>query len=116
MPRWIGKLCCQSLIELINVPLQSFDPLKLLLNAHHQKVRNLVELLGLHQRLAHRQQQLLVPLEHLHINEHMYKWRHLIENFFGKLKKLNRITMRSYKTDSSFTAAIYLSFVVINSR
>jgi transposase len=35
----------------------------------------------------------------------MYKWRHLIENFFGKLKEFKRIAMRSDKTDSSFTVA-----------
>jgi hypothetical protein len=34
----------------------------------------------------------------------MYKWRHLIENFFGKLKEFKRIAMRADKTDSSFTA------------
>jgi hypothetical protein len=29
----------------------------------------------------------------------MYKWRHLIENFFGKLKEFKRIAMRADKTD-----------------
>ena len=44
------------------------------------------------------------PLE---IDLEVYKWRHLIENFFGKLKEFKRIAMRSDKTDSSFSAAIY---------
>ena len=46
----------------------------------------------------------------------LYKWRHLIENFFGKLKEFKRIAMRADKTDQSFTAAIYLAAAVINSR
>ena len=50
------------------------------------------------------------------IDEEMYKWRHLIENFFCKLKEFKRIAMRSDKTDQSFAAMIYLSAAVINSR
>ena len=53
------------------------------------------------------------PLE---IDLEVYKWRHLIENFFGKLKEFKRIAMRSDKTDSSFSAAIYLAAAVINGR
>src|ERR1700716_3355933 len=52
----------------------------------------------------------------LKIDEEMYKWRHLIENFFCKLKEFKRIAMRSDKTDQSFTAMIYLAAAVINSR
>jgi transposase len=33
----------------------------------------------------------------------MYKWRHLVENFFQKLKEFKRIAMRACKTDTSFT-------------
>ena len=50
------------------------------------------------------------------IDADMYKWRHLIENFFGKLKEFKRIAMRADKTDSSFSAAIHLAAAVINSR
>ena len=46
----------------------------------------------------------------------IYKWRHLIENFFCKLKEFKRIAMRSDKTDQSFAAMIYISAAVINSR
>jgi transposase len=35
-----------------------------------------------------------------------YKWRHLIENYFGKLKENRGIDMRSCKTDQSFKAFI----------
>ncbi len=50
------------------------------------------------------------------IDPDLYKWRHLIENFFCKLKEFKRIAMRACKTDHSFSAMIYLSAAVINSR
>ena len=40
----------------------------------------------------------------LKIDLERYKWRHLIENFLGKLKEFKHIAMRSDKTDSSFSA------------
>jgi transposase len=46
----------------------------------------------------------------------MYKCRHLIENFFAKLKECKRIAMRACKTDHCFSAMIYLAAAVINSR
>ena len=52
----------------------------------------------------------------LTIDEEMYKWRHLIENFFCKLKEFKRIALRSDKTDQSFAAMIHLAAAVINSR
>jgi transposase len=52
----------------------------------------------------------------LKIDADIYKWRHLIENFFGKLKEFKRIAMRSDKTDRSFSAMIYLAAAVIHSR
>ena len=42
-----------------------------------------------------------------------YKWRHLVENFFQKLKEFKRIAMRACKTDTSFTAMIQLAATVI---
>jgi transposase len=53
------------------------------------------------------------PLE---IDREVYKWRHLIENFFCKLKEFKRVAMRSCKTDTSFKAMIYLGSALINSR
>src|SRR5882724_133516 len=50
------------------------------------------------------------------VDEEMYKWRHLIENFFCKLKEFKRIAMRADKTDQSFEAMINLTAAVINSR
>ena len=52
----------------------------------------------------------------LDIDLDTYRWRHLIENFFGKLKEFKRVAMRSDKTDSSFGAMITLGATIINSR
>ena len=38
----------------------------------------------------------------------MYRWRHLVENFFCTLKAFRRIATRYDKTDVSFVAMIYL--------
>ena len=50
------------------------------------------------------------------IDAEMYKWRHLIENFFCKLREFKRIALRADKTDQSFAANIYLAAAVIHSR
>ncbi len=50
------------------------------------------------------------------LDRDLYKWRHLIENFFCKLKEFKRIAMRACKTDRSFSAMIHLAAAVINSR
>jgi transposase len=50
------------------------------------------------------------------IDREIYKWRHLIETFFCKLKEFKRIAMRSDKTDQSFSAMIHLAAAVIHSR
>jgi transposase len=55
----------------------------------------------------------ILPLK---IDLEMYKWRHLIENFFCKLKEFKRIALRADKTDQSFAAMIHLAAAVINSR
>jgi transposase len=46
----------------------------------------------------------------------MYKWRHLVENFFAKLKQFRRIATRYDKTGTSFQAMICLASAVISSR
>jgi transposase len=38
----------------------------------------------------------------------MYKWRHLVENCFQRLKEFRRIATRYDKTDTSFAAALNL--------
>ena len=42
-------------------------------------------------------------------DKEMYKWRHLVENFFCKLKEFKKVAMRAEKTGSSFSANIYLA-------
>jgi transposase len=50
------------------------------------------------------------PIPH---DAEMYKWRHLIENYFQRLKEFRHIATRYDKTDTSFAAAIYLAAVVL---
>jgi transposase len=50
------------------------------------------------------------------IDQEIYKWRHLIENFFCKLKEFKRIALRADKTDQSFAAMIHIAAAVIASR
>ena len=52
----------------------------------------------------------------LRIDTEIYKWRHLIENFFAKLKEFKAIAMRCEKTDRNFSAMIYACAAVINSK
>jgi transposase len=42
-----------------------------------------------------------------------YKWRHLIENLFGKLKEYRGIATRCCKTDESFGAFISIAATII---
>ncbi len=49
-------------------------------------------------------------------DEEKYKWRHLVENYFAKIKEFKRIAMRSEKTDESFCAMIYLAATAIAIR
>lgn len=46
----------------------------------------------------------------------MYKWRHLIENFFCKLKAFRRIATRYEKTDACFAAFINIVAALLWSR
>ena len=50
------------------------------------------------------------------IDADIYKWRHLIENFFGKLREFKRIALRAGKTDASFAAMIYAAATFLNSK
>jgi transposase len=39
----------------------------------------------------------------------MYRWRHLVENFFCDLKQFRRVATRYDKTDQSFSTMIHLA-------
>ncbi len=47
---------------------------------------------------------------------HIYRWRHLVENFFCSLKAFRRVATRYDKTDHSFAAMIYLAGSVLAIR
>jgi transposase len=46
-------------------------------------------------------------------DKHLYEARHLIENFFAKLKQYRAIATRDDKTARNFLAAVYLAASVI---
>ena len=46
-------------------------------------------------------------------DKEMYKWRHLIENFFQKLKENRGIATRYCKTDTSFSAFISIAATML---
>jgi transposase len=50
------------------------------------------------------------------IDHDLYRWRHLVENFFCKLKEFKRIALRACKTDESFAAMIYAVATILNTR
>jgi len=45
-----------------------------------------------------------------------YKWRHLIENCFWRLKENRGIALRSCKTDQSFAAFVSLAETILQLR
>jgi transposase len=46
----------------------------------------------------------------------MYRWRHLIENTFAKLKEFRAVATRYDKTDTSYVATIHLAAAIIAAR
>jgi transposase len=46
-------------------------------------------------------------------DQHLYEARHLIENFFCKLKQFRAIATRYDKTSQNFLAAVYLAASII---
>ena len=47
------------------------------------------------------------------LDQQMYEWRHLIENFFCKLKQFRAIATRYDKTARNFLAAVNLAAAVV---
>lgn len=43
-------------------------------------------------------------IQPLNMGEKLYKWRHLIDNFFYKLKEFRQFPMRACKTEKRFEA------------
>ncbi len=68
--------------------------------------------------LTHRGIQVVIPpkknrKENRHYDEILYKARHLIENFFAKLKQYRAIATRYDKRSVNFVGGIYLVASVI---
>ena len=52
-------------------------------------------------------------IDQRHYEQHLYKARHLIENFFASLKQYRGIATRYDKLDQNFLSAIYLASTII---
>ena len=75
----------------------------------------------LRERLAGEVIEAVIPLRegttgHAAHDAEKYKWRHLVENFFCKIKAFRRIATRYEKTDTCFAAMINLVAVVLWTR
>jgi len=46
-------------------------------------------------------------------DQHLYKARHLIDNFFAKLKQYRSVAKRYNKLAQNFPSAIYLASIII---
>ena len=49
-------------------------------------------------------------------DKEMYRWRHLVENYFAKIKEFRGIATRYDKTDSSYAANLNLVAAIIAAR
>ena len=70
------------------------------------------------QKLSENDCEAVIPLKKNRLNpleydKELYKGRHLIENFFAKLKQYRGIATRYDKTSVSFLGAIYLAATII---
>jgi len=52
----------------------------------------------------------------IQIDTEMYKWRHLVENYFAKIKEFRGIATRYDKPDESFCANLNLTATLIACR
>jgi len=53
---------------------------------------------------------------HIPHDEEIYKWRHLVENYFSKIKEFRGVNTRYDKTDTSFRANLNLVATLIALR
>lgn len=76
---------------------------------------------SLREELKNRNAQAIIPaktnrLVHIPHDEEAYKWRHLIENYFSKIKEFRGINTRYDKTDVSYQASWELAATIIALR
>ncbi len=55
----------------------------------------------------------VIPIQH---DTEAYKWRHLIENYFSKIKEFRGIHTRYDKTDNSYEASWFIAATIIALR
>ena len=55
-------------------------------------------------------------LQQIDYDEEMYKWRHLVENYFAKIKEFRGIATRYDKTDTSYEANLNLVAAIIAAK
>lgn len=71
--------------------------------------------------LANRGAGAIIPAKRnrkLHIphDEEVYKWRHMVENYFSKIKEFRAVNTRYDKTDTSYKASCYIAATLIALR
>ncbi len=76
---------------------------------------------ALRDELNNRHAQAVIPsktnrLVHIPHDEEAYKWRHLIENYFSKIKEFRGINTRYDKTDTSYQASWLIAATIIALR
>ena len=76
---------------------------------------------ALRQELDDRGAEAIIPaktnrLVHIPHDEEVYKWRHLIENYFSKIKEFRGINTRYDKTDVSYEASWNIAATMIALR
>ena len=75
----------------------------------------------LRQTLHERGAEAVIPAKcnrkiHIPHDEEVYKWRHLIENYFSKIKEFRSVNTRYDKTDSSYEATWNIAATIIALR
>jgi transposase len=50
---------------------------------------------------------------HIPYDKTAYKWRHLIENYFSKIKEFRGVNTRYDKTDASYQASWHIAATII---
>ena len=71
--------------------------------------------------LERRAAQAVIPAKrnrrvHIPHDAETYKWRHLIENYFSKIKEFRSVNTRYDKTDTSYAATWYAAATIIALR
>ena len=75
----------------------------------------------LREALDERGAQAIIPAKrnrkiHIPHDEEAYKWRHLVENYFSKIKEFRGVNTRYDKTDTSYVATWNIAATIIALR